>query len=89
MQEGLASPFQQKLGFLHKCFALSELTLQTLVYPFQFLRDKDHFLKYGHIYILCTDVDAVIIVSCMINFTFVYFLQDSKSYGKNISQNNM
>ena len=35
---------------LHKYFAFSELTLQTLIYPFQFLRDKDPFLKYGHLY---------------------------------------
>ena len=28
---------------LYKCVAFSELTLQTLAYPFQFLYDKDFF----------------------------------------------
>ena len=36
--------------FDHKSFTFSELTLQTLIYPVQFLCDKDPFLKYSHIY---------------------------------------
>ena len=45
VQDVLASPFQQKLGF-HKCFAFPEMTLQMLLSPFQFLRDKDPFLRW-------------------------------------------
>ena len=53
VQEGLPSPFQQKLGFM-KMLPFSELTLQTLihVYPFQFLRDKDPLLRYSHIFVI-------------------------------------
>ena len=36
-----------KFRIYTKCFAFSELTLQMLVYPFQFLCDKDPFLKYS------------------------------------------
>ena len=52
MQEGLVSPFQQaKISiYVHKCFAFSELTLQMLI-PFQFLRDKDPFLRDAHTFI--------------------------------------
>ena len=43
MQEDWQVHFSKNEG-LHKCFDFSELTLQALTYPFQFLREKDPFL---------------------------------------------
>ena len=36
---------------LQKCFEFSALTFQTLLYPFQFLHDKDPFLRDGHAHV--------------------------------------
>ena len=49
VQEGLASPFKQKIGYTQMLRFFRDDTSNALIYPFQFLRDKDHFLMYGHI----------------------------------------
>ena len=57
VQEGLASPFQQKLGFTQMLRVVRVDTSNAYtVYPFQFLRVKDPFLKYGHICVLTRNV---------------------------------
>ena len=52
VQEGLASPFQQKLGFTQmlRIFRVDTSNAYIHMYMFQFLRDKDPFLRYGHMW---------------------------------------
>ena len=47
-QEGLASPFQQKLGFT-QMLRVFRVDTSNLINPFQFFCDKDPLPKYGHI----------------------------------------